>query len=282
MSSNQTARSWAVIVILLIVFAVITAVWSTAISNAPVPSLTLGGGEAPPAIPVETENIDFEIKPIQMTMRFPSLFGLDLGGFDITLLGNGIAIEDINPLVAIAALFAIVIGGIAVMGGAVATPILLGSRLVEREKQSKAFQENMARLEAEEKQTLKRLNEGRETLEPDHERPVWAAVSTALVILMFAYFVGRVLAGTFFPEGEFVTESGRLIHTTPYFVWGTMLVALLGILAWIRPTTITLPESTDFSGIPWDTIAVIMTGLVVVGLGIGAMVWILGNTGAAG
>lgn len=282
LSSNQTVRSWVIIIILLVVFAVVTAVWSTLIGSAPVPSLELGGGGAPAAIPVETENIDFEIKPIQLTMRFPSLFGLNLGGFDITLLGNGVAINDINPIVAIGALFALVIGGIAVVGGAIATPIMFGARLVENTKESEAYKENVAKLQAEEKQMLKQMNEGRTTHEPDHERPVWSSVATALIILMFAYFIGRVLDGTFFPEGLLITEEGRLIRTTPYFVWGTMLAGLLGILAWIRPQTITLPESADFSGIPWDTIAVIMTGLVVVGLGIGAMVWVLSGSGAAG
>lgn len=280
MSSNQSLRNWAVIIVLLVVFALVTAVFTTAISNAPTPSLELGGEAAPSVPQPELEHIDFEIKPIQWTMKFPTLFGINLGGFDITVF-PGIAIPDINPLVAIGVLFALVIGGIAVFGGAIATPILLGSRLVESTKESQEYKESVATLEAEEKQTLKQMNEGRTTLDPDHDRPGWSAVATALIILMFAYFLARVLDGTFFPEGIYLAEEGaRLIRTTPLFVTGTLVVTLLGIAAWISPRSVTLPEGADFKGIPWDTIAVIMTGLVVVGLGIGAMVWVLGSTGA--
>lgn len=285
MNSNSGLRNWIIIIVLLAAFALVTAVWSGLVSNAPTPSLSVGGSDLDTsAIPVETEDIDFEIKPIQWTMSFPTLFGIEIPGFDITVF-PGYAIDDINPLVAIGVLFGLVIVGIGVIGGAIATPILLLSRTVTNVKESESFQESEQRLANAEKALIKDLNEGRSIRADDHVRPRWSAISTSLIILMFAWFVALVLNGTFFPEG-FTFLGGdpdRYLRTTPLFVWITLGATALALIAWMRPKSLQSAESAESEGgvsaIPWDTIAVMMTGLVIVGLGIGAMVYLLNQTG---
>ena len=277
LSRNQGWINWLIIIIMLIAFAIVTAVWSSLISNAPVPAI--GGGSANTgSVPVETENIDFEIKPIRMTMSFPALFGVEIPGFDVTLLPDGIQIEEINPLAAIGALFAIVIGGIVVFGGAIVTPIMLLSRMVTNVKESDSFKESETRLASAAKVLKKELNEGRNIKTEGHERPRWSAISTSLIILMFAWFTALVLNGTFFPEG-FTFLGGdpeRYLQTTPLFVWITVGVTLLALFIWMRPKSVVTSEDAEVSTtIPWDTIAVLVTGLAIVGLGLGAMAYLI-------
>ncbi len=281
MSRNQGLINWIVILLLLVAFAILTAVWTGLIGNAPTPSFELPTGETR-ALPVETENIDWEIKPIPITQPFPALGPIQIPTINVTLFENGITIfEDANPLLVIGILFGAVIGGIAVIGGAIATPIMLLSRLVNNVKEDEAYKESEAKLASAEKALIKQMNEGRSVRADSHDRPRWSAVSTALIILMFAWFVGLVLNGTFFPEGSTFLggDPERFIRTTPYFVWGTVGITLLALFAWIRPRAFQAEaiEKAETTGgaIPWDTIAVLVTGLVIVGLGIGAMAYIV-------
>lgn len=283
LSGNQSWKNWLIIFILLIVFAIVTAVWTGLINNAPVPAVGGGSSLDTSAIPVETENIDFEIKPIPVTQPFPAIFGFQPPTIEFTILPNGIKIEEINPLVAIGALFGLIIGGIVVAGGAIAAPIMLFSRTVDNVKESETFKESDTRLANAEKALKKEMNEGRSIRKEDHVRPRWSAISTSLIILMFAWFVALVLNGTFFPEG-FTFLGGdpdRYLRTTPLFVWATLAVTALALFAWMRPKSLqAATEKADSAeggapAIPWDTIAVIMTGLVIVGLGIGAMAYLL-------
>ncbi|MEM7332919.1 MAG: hypothetical protein AAF490_12600 [Chloroflexota bacterium] len=280
MSRNQGLINWIVILLLLAAFAIITAVWSGLIGNAPVPSFEAPSGDTR-ALPVEPENIDFEIKPIPITQKFPALGPIQIPTIDVVLLPDGIKIEEINPLIAIGVLFGLVIGGIVVVGGAIATPIMLFSRIVSSVKEDESYQESEAKLVASEKELIKQMNEGRSTRSEDHDRPQWSAISTALIILMFAWFASLVLNGTFFPEGSTFLggDPERFVRTTPYFVWGTVGATLLALIAWMRPRSFQAAsaEKADSTGsaIPWDTIAVLVTGLIIVGLGIGAMAYVV-------
>lgn len=275
MSGNQAWKNWLVIFILLVAFALVTAVWSGLVGNVSLP--TLGGSSSPASVPVENEDIDFEILPVQITQPIPlTEIAIDFTAFE------GIRIEDINPYVAIGVLFGVVVGGIVVVGGLIAGPMMLFSRAVSNVKESDSYKEGESRLANSEKELIKQMNEGRSTKTRSHERPRWSAISTSLIILMFAWFISLVLNGTFFPEG-FTFLGGdpeRYIRTTPIFAWVTLGTTLLALIAWMRPKSLQMPETTSGgSAIPWDTIAVIFTGLAVVGLGIGAMAYLLTLSG---
>ena len=51
-----------------------------------------------------------------------------------------------------------------------------------------------------------------------------------------------------------------------------MIVALAGMGLWLRSDRILAVDRSDTLSIPWDFIAVLLTGLLVVGLGIGVIV----------
>jgi magnesium-transporting ATPase (P-type) len=103
--------------------------------------------------------------------------------------------------------------------------------------------------------------------------PRWSVISNALITLMFVGFATMVVVRNFFPEG--ITEvDGRIVNvTTPAFVV-LALITLIVLGLRLRSQKIEAVDETDTGGIPWDFIAVLITGLIMLGLGIGFMAYI--------
>jgi hypothetical protein len=109
---------------------------------------------------------------------------------------------------------------------------------------------------------------------PAHQMPRWSMLSTSLIILMFVAFFGLILNGTFFPEGEIPWGNGQVISSSWLTVGIPVLLTLfiLFLRGQLRRSTETAATS-DNAGIPWDFIAILITGLAIVGLGIGVIVY---------
>lgn len=258
MSSNQSWKNWVIVIGLLIVFGLVTALWSAFTSTINLPELGFGGSTT--AVPVEIEPIHLEIPLVEL----PGIGSV--GGQSL----------EFSPFVGLAALAAIIIGGIVVVGGGIAFLIKLLSGIHENTTETQAYQESVNRLENQQKEKLKAMKEGRDpNSKPEHVMPRWSTISTSLIVLMFVWFGGMVINGELFPEGEFLLENGTLIHTTPIVVGLMLLIALIVLIIRARPQRI-LSAANDYGAIPWDTIAVLITGLVVVGLGLGAMWYFIG------
>lgn len=190
-------------------------------------------------------------------------------------------IEDLalNPL----ALAGILTAGIAVavigLGVVLGFVNLLISRQVTAVVDSDDYQKKVNKLEQKQKEQLTAMRDGRTTAAAgDHHRPGWVTATTFLTILMFVTFIGYIVNSTVFPNGELTTAGGEAISTTPYVLISMLLITLVVLIAVTR----TRPEwifadGGDKTGIPWDTIAVLISALAVVGLGMGAMVLLLGN-----
>jgi hypothetical protein len=103
--------------------------------------------------------------------------------------------------------------------------------------------------------------------------PRWSVVSNTLIALTFVGFATMVFVRNFFPEGITVVD-GRIVNvTTPVF--GVLaLITLLVVGLRLRPQKIEAVDETDAGAIPWDFIAVLITGLIMLGLGIGFMAYI--------
>ena len=108
---------------------------------------------------------------------------------------------------------------------------------------------------------------------PSHKMPRWSVVSNTLITLMFVGFGTMVVVRNFFPEGT--TEvDGRIVNvTSPVFIVSA-IIALIVLGIRLRPQRIEAIDATDSGKIPWDFIAVLITGLIMLGLGIGLMAYI--------
>ena len=254
MNGNNTWRNWAILIALLVVFGLITALWSAVAPASSFSLGSLGGGNRVdiPSVPPVVEPVEFGIA------------ALGIGPFEF------------HPLVAIGILAAVAIVGIAVVGAGIAFINLLISRQVTAVVDDESYKEKSAALEQRQKAEIKQLNEGRATSTPDHNRPGWSAVSTSLIVLFFVWMAALIINGTFYPEGQRITEAGEVVNTASSFIIPLMLIALLVLSYLMRPNRVAATKSGEAeASIPWDSIAVILLGLLVMGVGLAAMMFLL-------
>lgn len=253
MRIKESWRNWALIIAVLIATGLITALW-------PVLTTNLLAGDAASAaarVPVEIHPIELEIPAVPLPVLG------QVGGQTLA----------ISPFLALAALAGLIIGAVVAMGVPLAFIYVLLDRQRGQVVESKEFQEKQAALEKREKERLKRMSEGRTTMpKPEHRMPTWSALSTALIILLFVIFFGMVINYTFVPHGELVLSGDRVINSAVPIVGGLALVTLVALAWYLRPQRIEAVDASDSGSIPWDFIAVLITGLIVVGIGIGVIV----------
>jgi hypothetical protein len=69
-------------------------------------------------------------------------------------------------------------------------------------------------------------------------------------------------------------RNGQVISSAWITVGIPVLLTLLVIFWRVRPQRLEAAEASDSAGIPWDFIAILLTGLLIVGLGIGFIVYL--------
>lgn len=264
MSRNETLRTGLAVLVILVLSGLVTAVW---------PLLTMPTSSGSGGVVVEPQTIELSL---------PSLTLPVVGG-----VGGDIVLTSLQALgiMAAAIIFPVVVAGL-VIG--------IVYRLLDRQatavKQSETFQANLSTLEQREKERLSQLNNERKTHDvPEHEMPRWSMISTALTYLFFAILVALLINFSFFPDNELDLGEGALYTIFDWLGAGIgqgivnsssvilllTLIIMAPILAWrLRPQQAEELQAVDHSGIPWDSIIVIISGLIVVGLGIGFMLYL--------
>ncbi len=260
MNRPESWKTWLPLLGLLVVFALITAVWPALANAFSLPSLSFGGGT--------TTSVPYEPEPIHLDALKISLAAGPLASVAEALP------DTLSPFVALGVVAGAVIGGIVVVGGGLSFLFKLLSGIRDNTVESEAYKAHQNALEQRQREQIKELRNGRTTDPvPSHKMPRWSVISNALITLMFVGFATMVVVRNFFPEG--VTElNGRIVNiTTPVF--GAMaLIALIVMAVRLRPQRLEAIDGTDYNKIPWDFVAILITGLVILGLGVGLMVYI--------
>lgn len=247
MSRSESWKVWAVILAILLFSGFVAAIWPLTASLSDGSS----GGSA-----FEPETIVITIPPLPI----PNLEG----GKVITL----------GSFVAFAIIAVLVIGAVVGVGLIIALLNVLLSKQATKVSLSEKYQERNAALQQREKEKLGQKQENRaaaKTQQHDYSR--WAVVATSLAILMFAVFMGYLVAGTLFPTGQ-MTESDQVVNVTAIIVGAFFLITLFILLFRMNPRRLAAVDEMDREGIPWDTIVVILLGVLVLGLGIGLVVFL--------
>lgn len=238
MKNKQSLITW------LIIFAILV---GSGIMTIILPSL-FGGSSATP-LPSETTTV---------TVPLPIPIG---GRSEITLpswqwmLGLGLLVP------------ALVIGA----GLTLALIYILLSRLVVKTTSSASYQTKTTALEQRQTQKISKMRETRPTsTAPESTWRRWSIVTTAITVLMFVAFVALLFASVAFPSGQII-RNGAIVNIASMIVLVTVGITLLALVLWLRPDRINAINRTETMAIPWDFIAVVLSGLLVVGLGIGVI-----------
>lgn len=280
MGKSESWKTWAAILAVLILFGLVTAVW---------PAFTgfqlFELGEPETRTPVEVEPIHLNVPAEIMGVPLPE----NVGGQTLT----------IQPLIAIGVVTALVIGGIVVVGGGLAFVYTFLDRQANRTREEEAeFNPDDSFLTPVYGLLDKGINFFKSRTEgkfedrtthpvPEHNMPRWTVISNTLIALMFTGFLVMVVVRTFVPEGrvEIATDElgafGSLFSTSEIFidpatpVFLVLAVIIVGLAAWrMKPQKIEAMDETDDGSIPWDFIAVLVTGLIMIGIGVGLMAYL--------
>lgn len=165
---------------------------------------------------------------------------------------------------------AILIPGLVIGAGlTLALVYILLSRMVARTTASGDYQQNTAALQKRYNDRVATMRETRPTsTAPESTWRRWSVITTALVITMFVAFITFLFASMLFPSGQIV-RGESIVNITSVLVLIAIIIALTVMGMWLRSDRIAAVNRTDSMAIPWDTIAVVVSGLLVVGLGIG-------------
>jgi hypothetical protein len=178
-------------------------------------------------------------------------------------------------------LMGVLAGGLIVGTGiAIALGNVIISRLVTNTANSETYQTRKESLDKREADEMKQLRNERKTGRASPERwRRWSAISTGIVFVIFALFAGYLIAYTFYPDG-IVVQGNDIIAVASIITGVVVLLTLLILALRLRPSRLEAIDTAPAGAVPWDFIAVVLTGILVVGLGIGFMIFI--NSGSGG
>lgn len=150
--------------------------------------------------------------------------------------------------------------------------LVLLARFVNRTKESTQYQQNASAVDKRYADRISAMRETRPTSRsPETTWNRWAVITTALTIFMFVGFLALLFASFLFPDGQVVRGNG-IVNMTSLFAVGALLLALLVMVFTLRGERLTAPDRSGTMPIPWDFVVVTITGLLVVGVGIAAIV----------
>ncbi|RIK22613.1 MAG: hypothetical protein DCC51_04790 [Anaerolineae bacterium] len=167
---------------------------------------------------------------------------------------------------------AVLIPGLVIGAGlTLAIIYIIISRIVARTTSSADYQKKAAALEKRQTDVIADMRQTRPTsAAPETTWRRWSVITTTMAIIMFLAFLTLLLTGMIFPTGQIV-RNGSIVNITFALVMIVSLIALTIMAIWLRSERIAALNNTESLAIPWDFIAIVMTGLLVVGLGIGVI-----------
>lgn len=194
---------------------------------------------------------------------------LDLDGMFYTIAGDYLfqvpALQElddtsVNGLVILGILTAVIVGGVIVVGLLIMLLVRAGDRRTEALKESEDYKNAIAEMENAEKAYIKaNLQENPPKEKPSGLMPRWSVISTSLLFAVLAYWFGVVVGAEISPELEGTFGS----------IFG---IIALGVSFYsFRTSNIYEVDETDYNRTPRGTLWVILSGAIIVGLGMGFM-----------
>lgn len=242
MSNRESLRNWGAVLVLLLL-ASSAALW---------PTITAQSGGLSTQVGSEAQTIEFNLPA---------------------------AVYDGGPIVltslqALGILFGVVVALVVPAGVVLAFLYVFLANRVTAVTESEEYRANLGTLLEKEKAHIERLSAGSSAAStPEHKMPRWSVLSTSAIILLFATLFGMLINSTFIPEGEYLM-GGQLVNSAWPVVGGLAAITLLTLIWRMRAASLDHLNETDNQPIPWDFLWVLVSGLLVVGLGLALMVYL--------
>lgn len=253
MSKGKAWQTPVVIIGLIIVSALLTATWRTISSG-----LLAGGGDnRPSAATVDLPTEPSENVVLDMEGLFPSLAPDYF--FQVEAIKN-LDKQEFGPLQTLGFLTVVAFGGILMVGLLITGLVRMGDRSTAAMKADQDFIKATNNLTKAQQEYVRENGKAKPpTPKPSGVMPRWSALSTALVATFLAYFLGTVVSAG-------ISEENSGVFTNILAILTFVVVSFL-----VRPNNVFDVDKTDYNRTPWSTIWVILSGALVLGLGMGFM-----------
>lgn len=247
---QQGLLSIGLIIGALITVGILTAIWQ---------GITSGGLGGDGGLSIGLPSIDTSVGLIDLPDAWYN--APVIGGILTRFFPNGM-----NELIAIMLLSGFIFGNIAGAGITLTLLYRLLSNSTATVKASDEYQAAVSELQTQEKAFVKKyVAEQPPTEIPDHTEKErnWAAISTIFTMGVLGMFLGAAFSDNFMGGGNQFNIS--------------LLFGAVGLaLGWLLFNRRNVDDSYDNqkSGIDWGNLFIILTGALVVGIGLGIMMWV--------
>ena len=251
MERIKSLGNWLIIILLLIGTAVV-AVISPLITQSLNFGSLLGGASRPTTSPA----------PIVITI--PEPVAAMVNSTELILSGAA----------AFAFLLAVVVALVVGVGIVITIFMRLGDKFTRQVAESEDYQTHVAALGKKEKEKTK----ARREQQPAQNKPedhVYGLdpVSFSLVVLFFVALFAVLIYALAVPTGEITILGQTFYSVLPILI--ALFVITIPLLAWrVRRSRLDAIAENDDAPAPWDFVVVLLLGLLVVGVGIGLMIFI--------
>lgn len=185
--------------------------------------------------------------------------------FELPIIGG-----EISELLALLLLTAITFGAVIGMGLPLAFLYRMLDNTTNKLKDEEEFQSSQGELKNAEKAFIKRYKDEQPPVpKPDHTEMGWWTPASAVMSMMLLFG----LFGAAFSD-SFMGGNRQLFISVLFALAGLLLGALL-----FNRNRVLSSRDNDRSDVDWGSIWVVLTGAIVVGLGVGIMMWVRSRTG---
>ncbi|MGW8317915.1 MAG: hypothetical protein ACWGPS_01630 [Candidatus Promineifilaceae bacterium] len=171
---------------------------------------------------------------------------------------------------------------VGIVGVPLAFIFMILGRQVEKVYDDESFQTAQSELGKKEQARIKELRSER-PIAPEPEpaiRSRWSAFVFALIALMFVWFTSLALGIAYFGDTTW-TIGNRLVDPASIFSLVCVVIATVGLIIYfrVRDPALADPGASDYQPVNWGWIWVLLSGLLVVGIGAGLAFALRGGMG---
>ncbi|MBP6471612.1 MAG: hypothetical protein KA773_14295 [Chloroflexi bacterium] len=250
MNKTESLRNWLVILALLIVTGIATAVW-------PLLDLGISIGFGPTRPPVEQPTVSFPV-PALLTAQ----------------LGTEIVLNSTDLFLAFIGMLVFTLVSIVVVGFILSFLVRQLEKSATAVANSDTYQNHVATLNKRQQEKMKAVRESHAAPHTPKEYIYHLdPISLSLIVLFFVALLGTLIYSELAPTGQFMLFGQTFTSSLPILI--ILFAITIPLLIWRarREHLLAIPAK-DSAAIPWDFIAVLVTGLLIVGVGLGFMLFI--------
>ena len=252
MNLSKSLTTWGMI-IGLIIFGALAAVALSSSSTSVEGAVGIGGGAPPPASVLAANAAPANEESAAGTIELKN----PING-DVIALNEWVVLGGLTALM----------GGLIVGAG---IPLVFIFRALDtgvaKIKDDEEFKSAIAARTSEQKAVVKEYMKSQPPDPiPSHDRPGWSVISTSMCMGMLAAFLGAAFSANFLDER----------NMGAYAFWFAVVAMAIGLIT-LNSSRIQATDAEEGGPIPGGLLWIVITGVIVVGLGVGVMMWVRGG-----